>query len=102
MINRYKLIKKHNIILYEPAYDSPLSVGNGEFVFTADVTGVQTLYEEYRDAFPLCTMGNFGWHTESDHGRVYSLKDLEMTSYKREGRTFRYPVKKTEKNREGL
>ena len=98
MINRYKLIKKHNIILYEPAYDSPLSVGNGEFVFTADVTGVQTLYEEYRDAFPLCTMGNFGWHTESDHGRVYSLKDLEMTSYKREGRTFRYPVKKTEKN----
>lgn len=30
---------------------------------------------------------------------VYSLKDLEMTSYKREGRTFRYPVKKRRRTR---
>ena len=98
MIDRHKLIKRHNVKLEEPVYDSPLSVGNGEFVFTADVTGLQTLYREYESVFPLCTMGNFGWHTENDQGRAYTLDDLPMTEYCREGRTFRYPVKKTPEN----
>ena len=81
MIDRHKLIKRHNVKLEEPVYDSPLSVGNGEFVFTADVTGLQTLYREYESVFPLCTMGNFGWHTENDQGRAYTLDDLPMTEY---------------------
>ena len=40
---------------------SPFSVGNGEFAFTCDITGMQTFYEKY-DFIPLCTMANWGWH----------------------------------------
>ena len=43
MIDRHKLIKRHNVKLEEPVYDSPLSVGNGEFVFTITAEDTKTL-----------------------------------------------------------
>lgn len=48
-IDRQKLISGHNPVLTEIATDSPLTVGNGELAFTADITGMQTLYEEYQE-----------------------------------------------------
>ena len=41
---------------------SPLTVGNGEFGFTADVTGLQTLNATYAFFPPLQTMSHWGWH----------------------------------------
>ena len=35
------------------------TLGNGEFAFTADVTGLQT----FNACAPLTTMSNWGWHT---------------------------------------
>jgi hypothetical protein len=63
MINRKQLVTRHNpkLTAFDPY--SPLSVGNGEFVFTADVTGLQSFNELYDDAMPLCTMANWGWHS---------------------------------------
>lgn len=98
MIHRQSLVTRHNLVLTQIHRDSPLSIGNGEFVFTADITGLQTLYHEYEETFPLCTMANFGWHVKTDQGRVYTLKDLPMTEYHSQGRTFFYPVKKTPEN----
>ena len=48
-IDRQKLISGHNPVLTEIATDAPLTVGNGELAFTADITGMQTLYEEYQE-----------------------------------------------------
>ena len=62
-IDRQELISGHNPVLTEIATDSPLTVGNGELAFTADITGMQTLYEEYQE-LPLCTMSQWGWHTK--------------------------------------
>lgn len=42
---------------------SPLSVGNGEFAFTADITGLQSLADAYEKEVPLCTQSQWGWHT---------------------------------------
>jgi hypothetical protein len=42
-IDRQKLISGHNPVLTEIATDSPLTVGNGELAFTADITGMQTI-----------------------------------------------------------
>jgi hypothetical protein len=42
---------------------SPLTVGNGEFAFTADVTGLQTFPDYYRNGIPLSTMSQWGWHS---------------------------------------
>jgi len=108
MIDRKKLINRHNPVLSK--VDSPLSVGNGEFCFTADITGLQTLNETYEsNHFPLCTMSNWGWHTAPTQGnkveskiqgKIYQWDDLELTAYEHAGRTVYYPVEKKPGNAE--
>ncbi|MCM1541710.1 MAG: glycoside hydrolase family 65 [Blautia sp.] len=96
MIDRKELISSHDPVLEEMDRESALTVGNGEFAFTADVTGMQTLYEEY-DVLPLCTMSQWGWHTKpvSDDRYDYTLNDLVMTEYDVcDGRHVRYAKKK--------
>ena len=91
---RKGIICRHNPVLTALSTDSPLSVGNGEFCFTADITGLQTLYDAYnRENFPLCTMSNWGWHTTpTNDGKVYEWEDLELTEYEHAGRKVYYPV----------
>jgi protein-glucosylgalactosylhydroxylysine glucosidase len=61
-IDRAALVRRHNPVLKDFDLRAPLSVGNGNFVFTADVTGLQTFPERYEKQMPLCTMANWGWH----------------------------------------
>ena len=63
-VNRYELVSRHNPVLREADTASPLSVGNGNLAYTADITGMQTLYGLYEDTLPLCTMTQWGWHTK--------------------------------------
>jgi protein-glucosylgalactosylhydroxylysine glucosidase len=62
-INRKSLVDRHSPALTRLDPRSPLSLGNGEFAFTADITGLQTWPAEYESAMPLCTMAQWGWHT---------------------------------------
>lgn len=62
-IDRKTLVNRHNIVITEPDYFSPLTVGNGKFGFTADVTGLQTFPGCYRKKQPLCTMAEWAWHS---------------------------------------
>ena len=61
-IDREALASRHNVHLDAVDPSAPLSVGNGEFAFTADVTGLQTLNETYASFPPLQTMSHWGWH----------------------------------------
>src|SRR5438874_4738204 len=61
-IDRKALAARHNPVLRKLDPLSPLSIGNGEFAFTADVTGLQTFPAEYENSMPLCTMSQWGWH----------------------------------------
>lgn len=57
------MVARHNPVLRKLDTLSPLSIGNGEFAFTADVTGLQTFPGQYENSMPLCTMSQWGWHT---------------------------------------
>jgi len=66
MINRKEVVLRHCPYYKKPNLRAPLSIGNGTFCFTADFTGLQTFFDEYgeaSDAFPLCTMAEWGWHS---------------------------------------
>jgi hypothetical protein len=62
-IDRRALVGRHAVRLRAVDPDSPLSVGNGEFAFTADVTGLQSLPGVYESTVPLCTQSQWGWHS---------------------------------------
>ena len=47
VINREALVRRHNVEQDSLDPRSPVSVGNGEFCFTMDLTGMQTLPGEY-------------------------------------------------------
>ena len=80
-IDREALVRRHNVHQRRLDPRSPVSVGNGEFAFTMDLTGLQTLPADYpvgaRDeALPrgtlLGTQSNWGWHSMPG-GERYSL-----------------------------
>lgn len=62
-IDRHSLVARHNPVLRTIDPRAPLSVGNGEFAFTADVTGLQSLRSVYARRVPLCTQSQWGWHS---------------------------------------
>jgi hypothetical protein len=62
LIDRKALVSRHSPSIRELDPLAPLSVGNGEFAFTADITGLQTFPTEYENRMPLCTMSQWGWH----------------------------------------
>ena len=101
-IDRCKLVTRHNPIVKQVDLESPLTVGNGELAFTADVTGMQTFYQEYKEMVPLCTQSQWGWHTKpvSAERYEYTLSDLEMTEYEYNGRKVYYPKEKKLGNEE--
>src|SRR5262245_16907452 len=62
-IDRQALVRRHNVKVSKLDALSPLSVGNGEFAFTMDVTGLQTFPEAYASGIQLGTQSHWAWHT---------------------------------------
>lgn len=88
-IDRMALVRRHN-----PRHvgrwvaDSPLSVGNGDFAFTADFTGLQTIWNEGPGLAPCLTMSNAGWHRYPDSSSDVSA--LHLKYYDAGGRKVGY------------
>ena len=90
-IDRHALVTRHNPVIRRLDVDAPLSVGNGGFAFTADITGLQTFPDlYYRTGIPTETLGRWAWHAEANP-RQYSLQDV-MRPYSAYGRTVEYPT----------
>ena len=88
-IDRKALVTRHNPVVHQVDPLSPLSIGNGEFAFTADITGLQTFPSPYEKAMPLCTMSQWGWHTTPLPAGL-DPKALRLTPYDTHGRSVGY------------
>jgi beta-xylosidase len=59
-IDRKALVARHNPVIRKVDYTAPLTVGNGGFAFTVDVTGLQTFGEQYyQNGIPLETLARW-------------------------------------------
>jgi len=87
-IDRHALVKRHNVVLDGPDPLTPLSVGNGEFAFNADITGLQTFPEFHEQGTPLCTQSQWGWHS-MPNPEGYTLADA-LEDYEVDGRQVPY------------
>lgn len=94
MINRYELVNRHNPVLNNFQIDSPLTVGNGEFAFTADITGLQSFPELYQEEVPLCTMAQWGWHTFEVNDEGFQRDKLQLKWYQSNERKIPYASSK--------
>jgi hypothetical protein len=83
-IDRHALVTRHHVVL--TAYDGerPIQVGNGEFAFGMDITGLQTFA-------PFNTMSHWGWHS-SPLPAGQRLEDFEGQVWDTHGRPVRYPM----------
>ena len=65
-IDRKALVERHKVINAKFDSLSSLTVGNGKFAFTIDVTGLQTFPREYQKGISLGTQSEWGWHSFID------------------------------------
>lgn len=62
-IDRKALVQRHIIHVNSVDTFASLSVGNGRFAYTCDVTGMQSFPESYVNGVPLGTQSDWGWHS---------------------------------------
>ncbi|MBT29997.1 MAG: hypothetical protein CMO01_10095 [Thalassobius sp.] len=78
-IDRKSVVSRHNVKITEVDTLNSLSLGNGQFAMTMDVTGLQTFPEYYHKGVPLGTMSEWGWHsfpTDKDYNIEQTMKPL--------------------------
>ncbi|MDE6692431.1 MAG: hypothetical protein K2K05_03515, partial [Muribaculaceae bacterium] len=96
-IDRQRVVSRNNPKLTAPDSLGSLSVGNGHFAATVDVTGLQSYPEYYRNGVPLTSMSDRGWHSfpnkegfkHEETAKAYNLHGRESiyaVEYKTEGR----------------
>jgi hypothetical protein len=89
-IIRKALVERHTIILHSFDSLSSLSVGNGAFAFTTDITGLQSFPGNYVKGVPLGTQSEWGWHSFPNTGH-YKFEEA-LKTYHFNGRDVTYAV----------
>ncbi len=87
-IDRRTVVTRHNVVLERADPLTPLSVGNGAFAFTADITGLQTFPDFHARGMPLGTHAEWGWHSLPNPAG-YRLEDA-LEDYIVDGRAVPY------------
>ena len=96
-IDREALVNRHNIKVDQVDSLCSLTVGNGNFAFTADITGLQTFPDFYENGIPLGTQSQWGWH---EFPNISGLKPEEsLKNYNFHGRPEPYSVQIKEPKR---
>ncbi len=80
-IDREAVLFRNNPIITAADPLASLTVGNGHFATTVDVTGMQTYLDDYKKGIPLCAMSDWGWHSfpniqglkPSDSEKIFNL-----------------------------
>lgn len=96
-IDRRAVVRRHTVHITQADSLSSLTVGNGQFAFTADVTGLQSFPAFYQKGVPLGTQSEWGWHSfpnTENYKREEALKVYEL-----EGKKISYAVQWKEPER---
>lgn len=96
-IDRKALVQRHNVIVTKADSLSSLTVGNGRFAFTVDVTGLQTFPKEYAHGVSLGTQSEWGWHSFIDTAGY--KREEALKTYHLNGRDITYAVQVKEPER---
>lgn len=97
-IDRKSVLERNNPKVTNADPLNSLSVGNGHFATSVDVTGMQSYPLNYQQGVPLCSMSDWGWHsfpntenlrheeTEKVMDLGHGRKEVYAVEYKVDGR----------------
>jgi len=92
-IDREALVRRHNVVVRKVDPTAPLTVGNGQFAFTVDVTGLQTFGDYYyKNGIPLETLARWCW-AQDENPHHYTLDDASSDFRQADGTMIRLPNK---------
>ena len=81
-INRQKVVMRNAPLVLKYDSLSPFSVGNGEFCFTTDITGLQSFPNAYKNGIPLGTMSQWGWHSFANPKHLTPNETLKSYNFR--------------------
>jgi hypothetical protein len=91
-IDRQALVMRHNPVIRKLDVDAPLTVGNGGFAFTADITGLQTFADHYhRWGVPTEMQSRWCWVSDPNPNN-YQLADANKDFKQADGQVVGYPT----------
>jgi Glycosyl hydrolase family 95 catalytic domain len=93
-IDRHALVSRHDMVVHGIDPTGALAVGNGEFAFNCDATGLQSFPECYEKTMPVGILSTWGWHS-FPNPNGYTLDNFKMTAIKKNDREFVYPASGT-------
>jgi len=93
-IDRHALVSRHNVLLHAIDPMGAMAVGNGDFAFNFDVTGLQSFPEYYEKTMPIGILSTWGWHS-FPNPNGYSLDRFKMETIKKYNRQFVFPSAST-------
>ncbi len=91
-IDRLELISRHHVNNDGIDSLSALTVGNGAFAFTVDVTGLQTFPEAYAKGVPLGTQATWGWHGPVNRDSFLFEETMRYVDFANTGMPVSYPI----------
>ncbi|RYP40956.1 hypothetical protein DL769_011681 [Monosporascus sp. CRB-8-3] len=86
-IDRHRIVSQHNVVRTRLIDNetTPLQVGNGNFAFSVDITGMQTY-------LPFNTMSTWAWHNDSLPTNGEEISDYQGVPMMTHGRNVFYDI----------
>lgn len=92
-IDRHALVTRHNPVTRKVDPDATLTVGNGNFAFGCDITGMQTFAEfHHRNGIPVEILSRWCWVTDPNPNN-YTLADASKDFKLADGSTQPFATK---------
>ncbi|MBD1424707.1 hypothetical protein [Sphingobacterium arenae] len=98
-IDRKAVVQRHNIVNQSADTLASLTVGNGVFAYTVDVTGMQSFPVYYKKGVSLGTQSEWGWNTFDNDENYLFEETLKSYDFNHEGRDAKYSVQHKEGGR---
>ena len=93
-IDRHALVSRHDVVAHDIDPMGAMAVGNGEFAFNFDVTGLESFPDYYAKTMPIGILSTWGWHS-FPNPNGYSLAKFKMKTIPKYDREFVYPASGT-------
>jgi len=103
-IDRKKVVQRHNVVNTKADTLSTLTVGNGKFAYTVDITGMQSFPEYYKNGVSLGTQSEWGWNSFPNTENYKFEETLKPYDFNNDGRKALYSVqiKELERNKKAV